>query len=414
MKPMRFFTTGLVVLAASSFLAAQRDVTAGTQAAASPVNWTGTHQVGVPDPVSRMTAYTLKVPDGWHFGADVLRGEGCHGWGVNLNYMMNTPDNLTAIIQLAGVRWHWDNDQWKDDHGMRSCEAVEISSAADFVINVLLPEVRPKAKIVSVIVPTAEQQRSLDEGAEAEMQMYVGWARQRGGDPPEHVYLDAVDVRLEYEINGHPVEEMVTSVIDCHGGMNRINYHPRYPPVTELFCSSRPEHIIRAPKGQLDAMLAAPEVKALRQSVQVDPQWWDWYSNGVRAKMAQDVQTSNALIAGSWATFNRQQAENQRFYDQLNENSRIFNQNMIAEGQRNLVAQQNHNIAMDREAHRWINFAGDKADYYNPNSGQMVTLSNKYSRTFFSPDGREAIQTNGWNPNSAPGSSVWNESSQPH
>ena len=119
------------------------------------------------------------------------------------------------------------------------------------------------------------------------------------------------------------------------------------------------------------------------------------------------------MIRQSWVNFNAQQQANQRFYDQLNQSGRAFNQNLQENGARFQAQQANQRAAQDLEAHRWINFAGDKADYYNPNSGQTVTLSNKFSRTFFSQDGTTAIQTNGWNPNSVPGGAVYNES-QPH
>jgi len=245
------------------------------------------------------------------------------------------------------------------------------------------------------------------------MQQYVRWAQQAGGQPPQHVYVDAVNVRLQYAINGQPVEEMVTAIINCHGGTSPNILHPRYPPVTDLSCSSSPERIVRAPQGQLDALLAAPELKQLGQSVQPNPDWWNRYSRDFYAKMARDQQNFNQLIASSWANFNAQQQANQNFYNQLNENGRLFNQNLQKQGAQFQAQQANLQAARQEEAHRYINFAGDKADYYNPNSGQTVTLSNKYSRTFFSQDGTTALQTNGWNPNSVPGTTVYSES-QPH
>jgi hypothetical protein len=214
--------------------------------------------VSVTDPVYGMTAYTLAMPTGWHFGADVLRAQGCHGGGLSLNYKMESQDGLTAVIQLPGVKWHWDDAYWKDDHHMRQCEAVDIASAADFVINVLLPEVRPTAKIVAVVAPSAEVQEMLAQQEHEAMQRYIYWAQLYGGQPPQHAHIDAIDVRLQYAMNGQPVEEMVTAIIDCYGGTNP-SMGQRYPPVTNLFCSSRPERIVRAPQGQLDALLAAPE-----------------------------------------------------------------------------------------------------------------------------------------------------------
>ena len=409
MKRIVAFGPSFVILVLAAFAEGQQSPRPGSPAVASSIHWSGTQQVTVADPAYQMTAYTLAMPSGWHFGGDLVRGGGCHGNSMSLNYMMESPDRLSAVIQLAGVHWHWDNDEWKDEHHMRQCEAVEISSAADFVVNVLLPEVRPNAKIMSVTAPAADQQQALARAEEAERQRYAMWARQGGGQPPEHVYIDAVSVRVRYAINGQPVEEMVSAVIDCYGGRQPYNFHPNYPPVTDLFCSSRPERIVRAPLGQLDALLATPELKQLGQSVQVNAEWWNRYSRDVYAQMFRDKQMSNAMIAASWANFNAQQQASQAFFNQLSENNRVFNQNMQEQGQRNMMEQQDHQALQDAEAHRWINFAGDKADYINSYTGQTVTLSNKYSHTFFSSDGRTAIQSNGFNPNDVPGSGVWTE-----
>ena len=413
MKRMMVIASGFSLLVLSGFAQAQQFPQQGGSGGMERVDSGGMQQLSVTDPAYRMTAYHLLMPRGWHFGADVLRSGGCHGAGLQLNYMMESPDRLTAVIQFAGVRWHWDNDQWKDEHHMRQCEAVEISSASDFLMNVLLPEVRPKAKIVSVVGPSEEVRQQLARAEEAERQMYDGWSREQGTPPPQHVYIDTANVRLAYEINGNPVEEMITAIIDCWGGEERFNPHPRYPTVTNLFCTSRPERVVRAPQGKLDAYLKSEELKQISQSVQPDHEWYERYSSDVRAQTARDKAASDAMIAQSWVTFNAQQAADQRFFDQLSENNRQFNQNMIMQGRQNQMIQENRMAQQQDEAHRWINFAGDKADYINSYTGQTVTLSNKYRDTFFSQDGRTAIQSNGFNPNDVPGSGVWTRS-EPH
>src|SRR5579863_1112489 len=218
MKQIIAFVPSLAFLVVGTCLMGQQGPGLDAPAAGNPINLSETQQVAVSDPTYQMTAYTLTVPHGWHFGGELVRGQGCHGYGNFLNYKMESADGLTAIIQLAGVQWHYDNDPFQDRQHLRRCSVVEISSAADFVINVLLPEVRPNAKIVSVIAPTAEEQRFLDEAGEADMQKYAGWAQEAGGQPPQHAYVDAVNVRLQYAMKGQPVEEMVTALIDCYGG----------------------------------------------------------------------------------------------------------------------------------------------------------------------------------------------------
>jgi hypothetical protein len=409
MKRIVAFAPGLAALAFSMLLQGQQNPASRAPAAASPISWSSTQPVTVADPAYQMPAFTLAVPAGWHFGGDVIRPGGCHGNGLALNYKMDSPDGLTAIIQLAGAQWHWDNDPWPDMQHLRRCAVVEISSAADFLINVLLPEVRPNAKIVSMIAPSADQQRAIAQGEEYERQLYAGWAQQAGGQPPQHVYIDMASVRLQYDLNGHPVEELVNAVIDCWGGTAPNILHPRYPPVTSLNCHSRPEHIIRAPQGQLDALLASPQLKQLGQSVQANPDWQNRVNQDVQASVARQNQMSHQMIAQSWATFNAQQQAWQSVWNQMNENGRVFNQNMQAQGAQHEAEMQNQYAAQQEEAHRWINFAGDKADYLNSATGQTVTLSNKFSQTFFSQDGTTAIQSNGWNPNSVPGGGLWTQ-----
>jgi hypothetical protein len=170
---------------------------------------------------------------------------------------------------------------------------------------------------------------------------------------------------------------------------------------------------VRAPKGQLDDFLASPQFNQLIAGVQADQDWWMRDTQNVQMQIVRDRQASQAAIAASWNNFNAMQRSNQAFYNQLSESNRQFNQNMAAQGQRSMAQAQSQQNARDAEAHRWINFAGDKADYINPANGQAVTLSNRYANTFFSQDGSTAIQTNGFNPNDVPGSSVWTQS-QPH
>lgn len=409
----------LVALAFASYLPAQQngsvyysnspDGPPQAQAASAQ----GMRKIAVSDPKYNMTAYTVDLPANWRFGGEIMRTQGCHGTGMAFNYKMESADSLTAVIQLAGVKWHWDNDIWTSQHMRPQCDPVEIASASDFLLNVLLPEVRPNAKIVAVVPPTAEQQRDLAAMEEKSRQNYALWSQQAGTQPPQHNFIDATSVRLQYAINGQPVEELVSAVIDCYGGTNPNMFHPRYPPITNLNCSTRPERIVRAPQGQLDAFLASQQLAGLMQGIQANQQWWMHDAQVVQMEIARDRQISQAAIAASWNSFNAMQRSNQAFYDQLSASNRQFNQNLVAQGQRSIAQAQSQQNARDAEAHRWINFAGDKADYTNSVTGQTVALSNKYSNTFFSQDGTTAIQTNGLNPNDVPGAGVWT-SAQPH
>ena len=105
MKRIVALAAGLVVFALAALLQGQQSAAPSAPATQSPISWTSTQQVTVTDPKYQMPAYTLAVPTGWHFGAEMIRPQGCHGNGLALNYKMDSPDGLTAIIQLAGAKW---------------------------------------------------------------------------------------------------------------------------------------------------------------------------------------------------------------------------------------------------------------------------------------------------------------------
>jgi hypothetical protein len=226
-----------IALALASHLPAQQDATVysnSPQVPAQAAPAQGMRQIAVSDPKYNITAYTIAIPADWRFGGEIVRSQGCHSMRMGLNYKMESPDSLTAIIQLLPIQWHWDNDEWTAEHMRPPCDPVEISSAADFLINILLPEVRPNAKVVGVVPPNAEQRQSLAQQEDKARQNYTTWAQQAGAQPPQHVYVDGTSVRLQYDLNGQPVEELVTAVITCYGGTSPNIFHPRHQPHLHL------------------------------------------------------------------------------------------------------------------------------------------------------------------------------------
>ena len=84
---------------------------AASQAQSGKVSLSSTRKVEASDPVYQMTAYTLEVPSDWKYAGTIARGTGCHATGASLKYTAQTPDGLTAIVQMPGVSWSWSSSQ---------------------------------------------------------------------------------------------------------------------------------------------------------------------------------------------------------------------------------------------------------------------------------------------------------------
>ena len=132
------------------------------------------------------------------------------------------------------------------------------------------PNIDPKAKIAAVLPLLPEGQAALKEQLEKARQQNAAMARQYG-QPPQKLTLDGARVRVQYERNGRPTEEMVSAVVDCFG--SQMPPMIGQPAAERRSCTSRGTVIVRAPQGRLDELMALPQFAALSKSVQVNPDW---------------------------------------------------------------------------------------------------------------------------------------------
>lgn len=366
--------------------------------------WTNTRQVEVLDPSYQMTAYTLSVPNDWKYGGMLARIGGCHGADPGLKATMESADGQYAIIQLPGVGWHWNSAPQTAPLVEQRCPSVEVDSAAGFLVNIVAPNMRPNAKIVEVLYPTSESQQALEQLRETEYQHMMAIARTLGF-PPQRLTVDAARVRIQYERGGQPVEEMISAIVQCSD--IRI-------PHDLLTCNSKGETIVRAPLGQLDALMAQSQFQELVNSAQPNP---DWQS---RFRQDQDM-TIVRKVLGSRAQSQQMIAASNRNFQQMMNNNTVRMQSMVANNQAFIANQQagtNRSIAnarasqnaLDASAHQTVLYALDQREFTNPNNGQTITASNRYAHTFLSQDGTTMYQGNGnLDPNSIPGSQTFTE-----
>jgi len=365
---------------------------AAPAASTGPFVWPGVRSVEADDPKFQMAAFTLAVPSTWGFAGEIgISAAGtCHASDPALKFTMQSPDGLYRIAELPGVAWTVQGQaRYMQFMARQGCPPIQIVSAADFVANILLPQMQPGARIISAQGPGPAMRETMSKRYENDLN-YQRMMSQRTGNPVGSITLDGTRMRIQYQVNGSPVEESVAVVVECTsmpfsgGGMSRG-------------CSV-PDGILlmRAPLGQLDGFMAMREFSALLNSIQANPDW-------INRRNQRNQQANEQTIAGinqSNAQYQVQYAANQKTYDIINAGAAQFNQNLIASGQRAIAQDQEHQARMDHEAHEYALYAGNQQENINPYNGQTVVTSNRSAQQWVSNDGRYTVGTqNGVNPN---------------
>jgi len=360
-------------------------VLACVTASAANSSWSGTHKVEITDAQYQMTAYTLDVPAGWKFAGTIARDPGCHSNGAGLKYTMQSPDGLTAMAFLPGMTWTWtSSESMRKIMAAQHCPAIDIESAASFLVNIAVPNLRPNTKIVSVLALRPEGQAALASQLEKSRQQNADMAV-RYGQKPQKLSLDGARVRVQYMRDGKAVEEQILSVVDCFESQSAAMY--AQPAYMRRTCSSRSTVITRAPQGQLDELLVGPQLQALNKSIQVNHDWSD--------RLARDQQ----------AAFQKFQAANNQQFQAIMQKGRQDNDRLIANGkafQDNMRASTDHALANDRaqqnaidaSAHATALHSLDRQEFKNPSTGQTIEASNQYNHQWMSSDGSTLIQSN--------------------
>jgi hypothetical protein len=337
------------------------------------------------DPQYNMNALSMDIPDGWRFAGTVARSNGCHSSGPSLKYTAQAPDGITGFSYMPGMAWHYTTNVSKQQVWLSMrCPVVEIQTAVDFLVAIAVPMMHPYARILSVgpLLPAAAT--SLAQQLAAARQQNAAMAA-RYGQPPQKLVLDGARVWIEYTVNGHVVDEMLTSVIDC----TEMHYNAMFnqPAYTDRNCTSRSEFITRAPKGQLDAFLKTPGYTNIQSTVHMNPAW------------------QQKLQADQQAQFSAVQAASDRAFQETMRTGKLAGEKRLADNNAFLAQQRastDKAIAEDRAkqgamsdaAHQTALYSADRGDFVNPSTGRKIEASSQYNHQWQSSDGSMVIQTN--------------------
>lgn len=343
----------------------------GAGASADSQDWSKTVTKPVTDPALNMTAYTVHIPAGWKFTGLLERIGGCHGTLVpadGLTFTALAPDGVTAIEKLPGTSWGWSSD---GHSGLNpKCGAVKIDSAAEYLLNIAIPNLRPDARNIAVVPFTPEMKNQLAKAKEqAQAQAPQGMK----------ATVDAARVRLQYTLKGAPVEEILWVSIRC----SEID-SPAYPMLHRAAlerhtCRSPGTAIRRAPQGKLDPLigkqLAPPEI---------DSQW----DQSVQQQMRQQF--------AAW------QKQNDDTFHAIQDHFKEVTNGMIQRGKEFQAQQQssfNNAMAQDRATQGAIDHAAqmqvrdslNRQLFVDPNTGQKIETSNQFTHNWINSSGDAVV-----------------------
>jgi hypothetical protein len=359
-----------------------------TAVAAAP--WSGTHKAQIEDPFYNMSAATIEVPNGWRFAGTVAHEPTCRTNGNAIKFTALSPDSNTAIILLPGAHWMWNSSPARTMAAQR-CSDIDISSASNFLVNIVVPSVAPRAKIVAVQPFPPEAQASLAKLQRQAQEQNATMAARIGGKPAKTT-IEGARVRIQFSQGGQAFEEQVASVVDCIESQMPAMY--KTPANTRRSCTARSIQITRTPTGRLDALLKDPQYAALQKGLELNPQW----SARVQHDGQEALQKFQAANNAQFQSFmkNAQDQHNARMAQGAQ-----FQQNMQQSHDQAMAADRAHQDAIDASAHATALHSLDQQEFRNPSTGEIIRASDQYNHQWLSSDGKTLIQADDhtFNPN---------------
>ncbi|HMG86642.1 MAG TPA: hypothetical protein VK574_13005 [Terracidiphilus sp.] len=368
------------------------------QPAQKNVSWDNVSDRDVDDSGLNLTAYTVGVPEGWKFSGEMAPGQNCHGTGQTLVYTLSSPDDQIIIRRLHEENWSYGNGQ--QNQSRLTCGSVEMTSAVDFLVNIVAPQLHKSATVLEVLPATPEGEQAIEEERQHDQEKQTATA-QLIGMPSAKALVNGARVHIAYEENGQQFEELLMAVVHCaETGAGRN-------------CQTGGgTTVIRTPAGQLSALMANSDFLEMAADVHDNPDWQEKRTSIQMQNFMHRLQSLRGDAAQieriSWESYHQTMLNNDRAFQGMMANSRAFNAAQADQFQRSQAVIHEQEDAMGRSARKTEDFALDQRRYPNPYNGKMVTASNEFNRVWAAPDGTLAGTTGNVDPNdfTAPGSPV--------
>ena len=196
-------------------------------------------QVPITDPVLQMTAWEVPIPEGWVLNGTMLPESSCVP-ATSPTFHVASADGTYGAYLLPRVDWAWGA---KVRSSTDCLPLREVLAAKDYLSNLLAS--RGVKVIRDEPIAELEDMRRNNDLANAQM----------GGS--RRTTIDAARTLVNYSVNGHPVEEVVTATVQC--------FQATIAAVGQQFGCSAFVARWYAPLGKLDAM--RPTFLAIKPSL---------------------------------------------------------------------------------------------------------------------------------------------------
>ena len=375
-------------------------------ASGAPVS---TRSVEVTDPVLHMTAYRVEVPSSWKFVGTVTMSPGCHAYVAGLQFTMTSPDGSMGYELYPSVQWTSAGGQSKG----RNCPPVNVGTAAGFLVNIALPNLRPGANVTAVLPATPEraaQLAQMEQTANATLNQMAGQYGQRN---QSHVRVQGARVRFRFESNGREMEGELTGAVNCTDGVSLMGGGG---PTRSCYIGG--PAFAYAPAGQLDSFVQSAYYTNFAHEMVSNPQWEKRVSDISAASFqntmrGNQINQGNILAAGQRAGDARagqhqvDMQNSQSHFDQLQSNYRA---QMAGYAQHNAGEAARSN-AVHTAGQRTAIYAADQGIFQDPTTGQKFQASSDFNHQWISGDGQTMLQTNDhtYDPNGREGTQGWTE-----
>ncbi len=341
-------------------------------------------QVKVVDPhgfEKPLTAVTLLIPTDWTLegGVQYEPKNICTATLARVSFRAASPDGRTAVEHFPATAWSWSDSpsmrqfmqqdlQSKAQFGLKGCDVGPPLLARDYLSRVLVPTVRPGARV--------EGEESDPEAAKAvqDMARSIESEMTKVG-VPTRVKADTARLRITYDRQGQRQEEWVTAMTFA-----RATPAPTFDPTTgqigqtlSYVCGADYVFAATAPAGRLQANEKL--FRAILGSIRVDPGWLS------RVQQVQ-VNMQAAEVKGA--------ADRSRIIAKSAEDtSRIMSETY-----------QRRQESQDRSSARWTQAYRGVETFRNPATGDTVELSNRYGNAWSNGHNEYLLSDSpGFNPN---------------
>ncbi|HEX3745048.1 MAG TPA: SHOCT domain-containing protein [Bryobacteraceae bacterium] len=371
---------------------------------------TTTRQDHIFDAHLNLNAFNVTVPTTWKFDGIYVPGSSCAQYPFPV-FRMYSPDGLSEVRLLPRLDWSWSDSRFKPARQADCLDLNKDMTAAEFLKYYM--GMTQVAFVRDFPIPQAAvdaMQQGFDktnEAMAASAKRFAQMVPLRGGNRPESKpavqHGSIAGAIAEYRNGTFNIQERILVKITCMHAP--INFGPETGKSTDS-CNATIQ-IVRAPTGQLEALLALAESEHLGAAPNLE--WFSKYldyQNAVwKARSEQMNADFNNRMKSQHDEFERAQSMRAQQHQQFLSTMQEGTNRSMARAQQS--ADSRHAVAQD-----WADYALDRQTVTGP--GGTVKISNAYSQTWTDGSGNY-YQTN--DPNTNPNGVLkgnWTQTTQVH